>query len=107
MAEKLRRVERFEELRAGMVVVISPCLWCVNKHRGILTRRETGRSVSPDGGAWHGARFLFLPEVHEDDQSLSLSVTALGVAQGRIFIVEDGLEDTKTTEATKRLERVE
>ena len=40
MSERLKLVRSFDELRAGMVVVVG-CGNCAQQHRGILTSLET------------------------------------------------------------------
>ncbi len=82
MREKLVRVERFEELRAGMLVVGKPCLACGRAHRGILM---SIRPCSQDGRC-----FTLLPTPPCGSDECHIGPGA--VKTGRIYRVVDGLE---------------
>jgi hypothetical protein len=96
--ERLKLVESFDELRVGMIVVITACAFCDGTHRGILTDCNDELSENADGSV-------------DDDMSWDYSPTpeccggpdivscfsADAVEDGRIYRVLDGLEDTQQT----------
>lgn len=50
VSERLVRVERFEELREGMIVVVNPCRWCTGTHRHmVMSAPEMEPSEGPEG----------------------------------------------------------
>jgi hypothetical protein len=86
--ERLRLVTDFAELRAGMIVVAGPCRMCGGgSHRGILM--SLGESLSGKG--------MVYPMAPVPSHSIRYVICRQNVDEGRVRIVEDGLEDTQTT----------
>lgn len=42
MSERLELVRTFGELRPSLLVVVKPCTWCGEAHRGMLLNPHTG-----------------------------------------------------------------
>lgn len=89
--EELRRVERFEELRAGMIVVVMACDDCGRNHRGMLSQflpdnqclcPSSGETVRED--VW---------EICPEGACGANVFGAAAVAAGFVYVVVDGLED--------------
>lgn len=87
MDEKLKRVERFEELRAGMIAVVTPCD-CGDSHRGLL--------IGPVEGAFGlGPSFVMAPSVRCDAGGFTgrdRCISSVAVSYGIVFRVDDGLD---------------
>jgi hypothetical protein len=91
--EKLRRVEKFEELRAGDLVVLKNCKVGCGDHRGILTEfcseipfsdPVSGMEVMP---AW-------LCDPDPGTHNCGLWIPWNTVAEGRLYLVDTGLEQS-------------
>lgn len=52
MNEQRVRVERFEELRVGMRVLVEPCSWCGRRDVGVLGHFESNVTGQLANGAW-------------------------------------------------------
>jgi hypothetical protein len=83
--EKLKKVESFSELKIGMLVVIKDCRVCRKPCRGMLVKYDYNHLFFDLRRA---PAFYRLPNC--DHRAW---VTALAVEQGRLYRVEDGLED--------------
>jgi hypothetical protein len=91
--EKLKKVELFSELKIGMLVVVKDCLICRKARcRGILVR--FGKAVFMINTNNRYDAFQRLPSCDEG----KTWVTAHTIEQGRLYRVEDGLEDDSRTE---------
>jgi hypothetical protein len=103
VAERLKLVESWNELRVGIIVVYSPCAHCGASHRAILTsyaapgRVEThdGKQVVSDGWNYEPAASC---ESTWGDPGARARIGQIAVTKRRLFIVEDGLEDATTSE---------
>lgn len=109
--ERLIRVEKFEELKAGMLVVYRPCTVCFESHRTMLLKRSdkegpcaaTGEMVDERG--W---RILPSPSCRDDPPESDLTEAA--VARGAVYRIVEANPQVETTEAEtarpKKRERV-
>lgn len=103
MKERLKLVESFSELRAGMIVVVEFCPLHTDKrgmHRGILT----GQTMSVTCGTMC---WTLVPSPHVGYPHALVGPTS--VTKSRVWRVDDGLEafDTQTSKRStkKRLEK--
>jgi hypothetical protein len=107
--EKLKKVNSFSELKAGQIVVIKNCRVC---HKGmcrkILTKIKSANIYydkvedAEVTDTWFG-----LPNCSNINiNGLQPGCTYRTIAEGRLFLVEDGLEDMETVENRKVLEKV-
>lgn len=104
MAEELKLVERFEELRAGMIVVIENCIQCGQRMRALLLRYKNGlslRSYPEETNGWE-----IVPRCPKEPAHSWL--TPIAIQQKRVYRILDGLESPHTTtqETEKPKERV-
>ncbi len=100
--ERLELVTRFEDLRAGMLVV-ALCKDCQKRDRGILLRLAECTWKGEDYDGW-----LTGPPQHSHEASQA-TIGATTVAARRVFRVVDPDADnaeTTETEKPKQLERV-
>ncbi|TAL29079.1 MAG: hypothetical protein EPN98_21810 [Phenylobacterium sp.] len=86
MGEKLIRVERFEDLKTGMRVVVRPCQWqgrgCGGVHCGILGTRAVRRATGNLGSIFDVDSFTVMGEGHGP---VPLGIYAANVVSGRVF----------------------
>ena len=106
--EELVRVERFEELRAGMLVVLDPCGECGGRHRTMLvTHQETapGPLITDEWVELEG--WQYAPGMPCDDAwgdiDFPPAITPLTVERGALFRVIDGLEAPSQTTSRRHL----
>ena len=109
MAEELKRVESFSELRAGMIVVLRSCRFCGSSHRALLISCAKRRLFDPegvhegDGLSWQ-LQLLTQPR-HHNSGGRPFGIGQLAVLEKRLYRVLDGLESHPQETTTKR-ERV-
>jgi hypothetical protein len=106
--EKLKKVNSFSELKAGQIVVIKNCRVC---HKGMCRKiliKIKSVSIYCDKvedaevlDAWFG-----LPNCSNINGLQPGCTSRTTIAEGRLFLVEDGLEDMETVENRKVLEKV-
>jgi hypothetical protein len=102
--ERLRKVRAKSELRAGMLVKVVACGDCGRDEQFMLLRffddfaGECEACGESAGWTWEGAGCR--PEYHSEQWC-----GCVGIADGRVFIVETGLEDTQTTTKAKPRKR--
>lgn len=106
--EKLRKVNSFSELKVGQIVVVMNCRQCGKaKCREMLIKYiPSALSRNPDTNKVENMPgFDIAPPCTNKPMILG----AWTVNQGRVFLVEDGLEDTDGVEdvVVKKLETVE
>lgn len=89
--EKLRLCKSFDELRVGMVIVTTPCARCSGAHRGVLMPGNDRYTKWPDGTREPPPNFLKIPAASCAARTRN-AVTARAVREGRIYIVDDGLD---------------
>ena len=98
MAERLKLVRDFGELRAGMIVVTKGCSHCAQTHRAMLVRFiPDDRWLKANGAIGAGKSWDWLPIASPCG---SVGIGEKLVETGRLYRVEDGLEDTTTTETS-------
>jgi hypothetical protein len=93
MSERLALVTRFEELGAGMKVVVTPCGWCGERHELFLLRLIAEDMVGPYG--LPELSFGWVPAENPPCASPGdppVSLTWESVAMRKVFRVVDGLE---------------
>jgi hypothetical protein len=106
MSERLELVKRFEELRAGMIVVCVECGWCGGKHRGMLVKfvRNVRGSVPRSGSSVDDGWVIEPPgkcnRTAQKDLLVREAVTARCV-----FRVVDDLEASDSSSVPRKLER--
>lgn len=104
--EKLRKCERFEELRAGMLVVLRDCKWgCPRPHRVLLIDyAHAVDTENPVDGITIGRGWEALPAPSAPHASRSrFWVTERPVQEGRVYIVETGVDKETTRETAREL----
>ena len=104
--EPVKLVERFEELREGMVVWVKPCGFCSNSHRGILLGRYSGGAYTPAGhhdvrGEWHAE-----PPIKCHPHHPGFLVSKNTVRNRRAFRVTDEKLESESKAKSRELERV-
>lgn len=95
--ERRELVTDYAQLRAGMLVVLSPCFNCNREHRGILVAQYRLGIAAMFGlcaSCW---------EIRPDPHN-KLGICACPVSEGRVFRVVDGLEDPAQHEAELRMD---
>lgn len=106
MKERLKLVESFDELRAGMIVVLKDCAipGCGGRHRGILLKPNKSPSTFYRGRQTTSAGWITAPSpACIESIFANYAVGTEAVAERRVYRVLDGLEDTQqTTERTPR-----
>lgn len=101
MKERLKLVTDFGELRAGMIVVVGPCVVCNERHRGMLTEQNADGWSDINGNVFAGGTPLwrFLPKPICSGSAHAV-FTKTAVDKSRVWRVEDGLEDSQQTPTT-------
>lgn len=102
MGEKLIRVERFEELRTGMRVVLEPCNWCGRSHCGLL-----GNFAASVSGENSNGRVYSAPGYLFDACRPRRWIVPASVAKRMIFRFANdlGIEDQLAAEPNPYLSR--
>lgn len=103
MKPKLRKVEKFKELKEGMpVYLLGPCGWCGNKHefRRILLNKCKSEKIycSPQDSSVptpFGYGFSHYPERPCKNPNNRILITALSVEEGVVYTedLEDGKDE--------------
>lgn len=87
MAERLKLVTDFAELRTGMIVIGRGCMACGKDHRGMLM--SPGNHIVAGVGATPGFDLVPLPPCAP---KAGFAVIPSDVAARQVYIVDDGLE---------------
>lgn len=102
MAEKLKLVTDFAELRPGMIVVIKDCIECGRPERGMLTKLSI---VSEDDEYPQDVGSIgweMVPNCPADDDSdYGSLIGAPTIQMGIVYRVVDDLENTNATHTAK------
>lgn len=102
-AEKLKKVKSFSELRVGMIVVIKDCQICSSSTcRKILIKLHKKAHLSMRGVYTTEEAFETLPLCSRANRNYIAHHT---VDEGRLFRVDDGLEDEDEEAETKVAEK--
>ena len=98
MSERLEQVRRFEDLSAGMIVVVKDCDVCRGgSHREMLLSMEVSATRDPVGDINVEPCFPCIPGAH----GLDACIVAHQVNDGHVFrIIDDDL-----TEVSRQVER--
>lgn len=105
MAEELVRVESFDELGSGMLVVEKDCPFCNGKtHRHFLLNRSAQEVRKTPGSALVKQQTFDVACEKPEGATSRHAVSASDVAEGRIYRVVDGLEKTVTTKTRRPAE---
>lgn len=109
MKERLKRVEAFSELSAGMLVVVKPCDWCGGTHRGIIAKWVKSRpTLSYEGGGVESASgWGVLPAPScEEGRGLPILIATDDPLKNLFRVIDPGLEDSHSQTTSRPLERV-
>jgi len=98
-SEKLALVEKFSELKSGMLVVVT-CLVCQVKHRAILIRFVRGTLLEPPFDVVEAFTALPAPQKHP-----RYAVSRACVADKIVYRVVDGLEKEHDACVSEHLQR--
>lgn len=112
MKERLKLVESFSELKAGMIVVLSPCGECGGIHRAMLIRIASGEGFFIDGEyVVDMAGWFYAPKMPCDNlwgpTEIDPVITERSVANRRVYRVDDGLESYSQTTTRRRHPKTE
>lgn len=103
--EELKQVTSFTELKALDLVVYINCRWCLKSHRGLLMRLKEG-TYFKDGRFIKAIVWTVSPPPHPDIVTeFGTSFPGPGevaVNEGRVFIVNTGLETDLTLEVVRK-----
>lgn len=104
--EKLRKVNSFSELKVGQIVVVKNCRQCGKaKCREMLIKYNPSEpSLNPDTNKVENLPGFDIAPLCTNKPMI---LGAWTVNQGRVYLVEDGLEDMDGVENKKKLETVE
>jgi hypothetical protein len=93
--ERLKLVTSFDELRAGLLVVVKRCGHCGGEHRGVI--------VGPKDDADIGRFFEKLPMSQcRPSWVKGIGINAETVRLGMVYLVEDQFEASDAAAATTR-----
>lgn len=108
--EKLRKVTSFGDLKIGQITVCTDCAACgAGQCRGLIVKFDPQIMMfKPITKTTHvGPAFLTYP--HCTPRAVYGAVEPCAVQEGRVFVVEDGLEDSEAAESeavTQRKKKV-
>ncbi len=97
------RVESYDELRSGMLVVVKPCKKCGTPHRAMLTTSYVGPGHGPGGRIEAVRAFNYLPK-HPCDDARWWVLGEPTIARKALYRVEiPGLEASESSTTRRPL----
>lgn len=98
--EQLIRVEKFEELKAGMLVAYHPCSWCAGRHRFMLLLRDDRDGIDSSGRILRERSWTHAPSTKcSTADSLPDLLSDVAVSRGRVYRIVEANPQAETTEA--------